>query len=272
MSIVTALVDTYKKLKRSNILAGSPHPLDVARGKVAGARQAQIEGYTKGIINGTRDVSELGVNDIPIPSLAGETMQVVSTSANDTDGGSGIHSVIIEYIEPITEVLKSIEVALSGTTAVTIPVPIAFVSDMYTKMANNLNVKALGDITIFNGANIYNKISIGGNKSLTLFRYIPKNKNFYVTSLAVSGNSKAISIRLRANITDNLTSLDTFITRAVEVSAEGACLITFDPPMVIIGGHYLKASSFSETVDSNGIVSVGLNGWLEQKDTSTLNR
>lgn len=244
---------------------GNTSKLDIARGKVKGARQAQIEGYLKGVSQGTSDISELGVNIIPTPSLSGILMQIKSTANADDISGSNSRSVIVEYIEPITELLKSIEVELQGTTPVTVPVPIAFVSDFYVKQSANLDSVSAGDITIFTGGTIFNIIKAGGNKSLSLFRYIPKGSNLFISGLSVSGNSKEVSVRLRANISDNLTRTDCYIFRTVEVSADGANNIIFDPPMIIGSQSYLKASIFSSVTDNNGLISVGINGWLEKE-------
>lgn len=270
-SIVDALIETYKYMKNKKILVGYPARDDIARGRIGGARQAQIEGFITGIVNGARDISELGVNTIPTPPLSGITMQVVSTSANDTLLGSGARKVIIEYIEPTTEVLKSVEVELNGTTPVTIPVSIAFVSDFYVSDNANFAETASGDITIFNGGTVYNIIKAGGNKSLQCYRYVPKNKNLYITSFDVSGSTKGISVRLRANQTDNLTTVKSFLFRSIAVMAESPTELTFNPPMVITGGHYIKASVYSTVTDNQGIVSAGLNGWLEDKEEGTLN-
>lgn len=274
MSFVKALLHTYKGLDIQGILLGSrpnkpvnttSRVLNIARGKVAGARQAQIEGYIKGISTGTTDLSELGVNIIPTPPLTGTTMQVVSTDANDTILGTNTRSVIVEYIEPTTEILTQIEVELNGLTPVTIPVPIAFVSDFYTKQAGSLDSVSAGDITIFNGATVYCIIKAGGNKSLSLFRYIPKGKNLYISGVSVSGTSKAVSVRLRATVSDNLTKTEAYIFRTVEVAADGANNIIFDPPMVITSQTYLKASIISTVTDNAGLISVGVNGWLENE-------
>lgn len=267
----TLLVKTWRYLLSAGLIPNYPNLLDIARGRIGGARQAQIEGFTEGIVNGTKDISELNANIIPTPSLEGETMQVVSTNNNDTILGSGSRSVIIEYIEPITEVLKQVEVELNGTTAVTVSVPIAFVSDFYVGQTASLDTVSAGDITIFNGGTVYNIITAGGNKSLSLFRYIPKGKNLFISSMTVSGNSKEVTVRLRANVSDNLTTTQGYIFRSVEVSADGANEVTFNPPMVITGQHYLKASIFSGNVDNAGLVSVGLNGWLENKIEGSLN-
>lgn len=279
MSYSTLLFNTYQALVSAGQLLGSKpsKPLhitdqiiDIARGKVKGARQAQLEGYIKGISSGTSDVSELVTPIVPTPSLAGETMQVKSTSNNDTILGTNSRSVIIEYIEPVTEQLLSIEVELNGTTAVTVPVPIAFVSDFYVKQAGSLDSVSAGDITLFNGTTVYCIIKAGGNKSLQLFRYIPKGKNLFITGLSVSGNSKTVTVRLRSTISDNLTRTDCYIFRTVEVSADGANNIVFDPPMIITAQSYLKASIFSTINDTAGAISVGINGWLENDDSPTI--
>ena len=264
-------VATYEHLKKKFILMGAPNLLDIARGKIAFARQAQVEGYIETIVNRTRDVSELDVDIIPAPALSGVSMQIVSTSINDTIAGLNSRKVTIEYIEPVTEILTQVEVDLNGTTPVNVPVSIAFVSDFYVSNSANLDAVSDGDITIFNGATVYNIIKTGGNKSLQLYRYVPKNRDFYITSMTSSGSSKTVTIRLRANQSDNLTTTTGFIFRTVQVSADGSTEITFKPPIVITGGHYLKASVFSTSADNNGVVSVALNGWLENKNPRTLN-
>lgn len=243
---------------------GSPTTMDIARGRIEGARQAQIEGTIHGIVNRTRDVSELGVDVVPTPDITGEVMYVSSSSNNDTILGSGTRAVTVEYIEPVTEILTQVEVELNGTTQVQVPVPIAFVSDFYASKSATLDTVNAGDIIIENFAGtVFNIITAGGNKSLTLFRYIPKGKNLYLTGLDVSGNSKEVSVRLRATISDNLTRTEGYIFRTVSVSADGANNIIFDPPMVIVEQAYLKASVFSDSQDNAGVISVGINGWLE---------
>lgn len=275
MSIVQALVDTYKTLVRKNILIGSPHPLDIARGKIAGARQAQIEGYAGSTIVGLHDVSDLGVLTIPIPSLAGESMTIVSTSANDTVLGTGARTVIIEYIEPITEDLKWIQVELNGTTPVLVPVTIAFVSDFYVNSCATINGTSLGDIKIYKTgtpATVYNIIKAQRNKSASSLRYVPKNKVLYITSFTVSSSTKAISVRLRATQADTLSiPISNFIFRSVAIMADSPITIPFDPPIAILGGNYIKASSIVPSGSSGAMLATGLNGWIEQKDPSTLN-
>lgn len=268
------LIATYKYLVKHNILVGVPNLLDIARGKISGARQAQIEGYRKNIPLGAHDVCELGVAQIPFPSLSGELMRVKSDSNNDTLLGSGTRKVTIEYIEPVTETLEQIEIEMNGQTYVNIPVPIAFVSDFYASDGASLDTSSDGDITIESqaGGTIYNVIKEGANKSLSLFRYVPKNKDFYITSFVVGGNSKSISVRLRVNQTDNLTTTKGFLFRSIAVSTDGMIAIPFDPPLVITGGHYLKASLFNtDKNDNKGVVAVGINGHLENKNPRSLN-
>lgn len=273
MGLVQSLVDTYKYLKKNLILAGYPTPFDIARGKIAGSRSAQVEGYVTGIIVGAKDVSELGVTTIPTPSLSGVNMEVVSTSENDTLAGSNSQIVVIEYIEPVTEILTQVEVNLNGLTPVAVGVPIAFVSDFYVKQGNNLDSVSAGDIKLqsIGGATVYSVIKAGGNKSLQLYRYVPKGKDFYIDSMVVTGNSKAGSVRLRATQNDNLTKTNCFLFRSVVVSSDGSTDIHFDPPLVITEQNYIKATMFGTSQDNAGIVSVMINGWLENKNPRTLN-
>ena len=239
--------------------------LNIARGNIYGSRQAQIEGYLVGFCSCIKDISQLGVDEIPIPDISGVTMQISSTGTNDTVLGSGARAVTIEYIEPETELLKEIEVELNGTTDVTIPVSIGFVSDFYVSKASSLNTTSDGDITIYNGSTVYNIIKENQNKSLQPFRYIPKDKNLFISSCSISGNSKAVNVRLMSTVTDVGITTDSFLIRGIWVSADGISEERYSPPMVINGGNYVKMSIDSNTVDNGGMLSVVINGWLEDK-------
>lgn len=270
---VPSIVETYKYLKRKNILVGVPNLLDIARGKIEGGRQAQIEGYVEGLPVGIRDVSELGVNTIPIPPLSGILM-TVNSSGNDNITGSGARKVVIEYIEPVTELLKSVEYDLDVSGTTNILEPIGFVSDFYVSDHASFDGVAENDITITDTATgliTYCIVKAGGNKSLQLYRYIPKGRNFYLSSMTISGDTKGITVRLRSNVTDSLRTVNCFVFRHVTIMAESPTDVHFEPPMVITGQHYMKVSAFTPTGASGGKVSVGINGWLENKDEGTLN-
>ena len=270
MAIFNAvLVETYKYLVKKNILVGVPNLLDIARGKIFGARQAQIEGYVEGLPVGIRDVSELGVNTIPIPPISGTSMSFVSSDINDTILGSGARKVRIEYIEPVTELLKSVEYETNGTTPVLITESIGFVSDFFVSDDATFDGVAAGDITIYDTATpatVYCVIKAGGNKSLQLYRYIPKGSHFYLSSMTVSGDTKGITVRLRSNLSDNLTRVNCFIFRHVTIMNDAPTDIHFVPPMVMTQQTYMKVTAFTPSGKSGGKISIGINGWLEAAD------
>lgn len=274
MAVVQALVSTYQHMFSKNLLAGLPNTLDIARDKIGFARPSQVEGYAEGLAIGSSDISELGQTIIPIPPLSGTLVTVVSSNADDTEGGANSHKVTIEYIEPITEELKSVTYSLNGTTPVNISEPMAFISDFYVSDSNGLDSVSAGDITLYqtsNPSNIYNIIKEGGNKSLTAYRYVPKGRDFYITSLIVSGDTKGISVRLRANQTDNYTTTTGFIFKTLAIMAESPIEITFDPPIVITQQHYIKATAYTPVAAANGKIAVGLNGWLEKSSPRRAN-
>lgn len=270
MSIVTALVDTYKNLKNSLTLSNYPSELDISRGKIYGSRQASVEGMRNSIPSGNSDISNLSTALVPIPPLTGISMSIVSTSANDTLLGSNARKVILEYIDPADLKLKQVEINLNGTTPVAVPVYVAFVSDFYVSDAASLQVQNAGDITIYNGATVYARIDIGACKSLNCFRYVPIDKNFYIKSIDFSGDTKGIMMKLEATQTDNLTKLNTFVCRTGAIMADAPSAVTFDPPLVVTGGNYVKTTIYSSS-SNTGIAGACINGWLELKDPTTLN-
>lgn len=267
---VQAILDTYAKLKNTLQLSGYPTSYDIARGKISGSRQATIEGFRTTIPSGVSDVTNLSTSQVPIPPLSGISMSIVSTSANDTLAGVNARKVILEYIDPTDLKLKQVEINLNGTTPVAVPVSVAFVSDFYVSETASLSVSNAGNITIYNGATVYATIKTGDCKSLNCFRYIPIDKNFYIKSLDFSGDTKGILMKLEATQTDNLTKLKTFVCRSGAVMSDAPTQINFDPPMVIVGGNYVKCTISGGA--NSGTAGACINGWLENKDPSTLNK
>lgn len=262
MGLDIVLRKFYESIKATRSLSNYPSTLDIARNKVPTSRPFQIEGYRETTNTAIQDLSELPTDIIPVPSLAGENMQIVSTSSNDTLAGSNAQKVMVEYIEPVTEKLKQIEVDLNGTIAVNVPVSIAFVSDFYVSQSNGIDVESAGDITIFNGATVYGIIKSGTNKSQTCMRYVPKNKALHITSLNISGNNKDAAIRLRANVTDNYTRTNCFIFRTNEIVAGSPNSTYFDPPIVIPPQTYLKISIYPSG-SNTGNISATISGFIE---------
>lgn len=272
---VQSLIDTYKKLVKDGLLIGVPNQLDIARGKVSGARQFQTEGFAENLPTGLCDIAELASRaPVPIPPITGTSMSVVSTNVNDTIAGTGARKIALEYIDGADGKLKHVEYDLNGTTQVNLAENIGFVSDFYVTENATFGEGAYGDITIFDTATpstIYSIIKTNHNKSYTAYRYVPSDKDFYISSLDISGDTKGITVRLEANVTDDMHSIGSFIDRTITIIGDDPSRLEFLPPIPIPSGHYFKVTANSPSGSGGGDIAVGINGWIEPKKLKLTN-
>lgn len=147
---------------------------------------------------------------LPIPPDAGEQMQVVSTSANDTLAGTGAQVVMVHYIDHNGNE-QSEMVNMNGVTPVlTVAADIRFVQRIHTVQAGNTFLAA-GTITISKAgtpAQIYTQVLSGTNESLNTSRMVPAGKTLLIDSFNASGGAaaggKSADIRLRITATHGI--------------------------------------------------------------------
>ena len=138
-----------------------------------------------------------GVNVIPYPN--GIQLAVVSSNVNDTVLGTGIRQVMLHYLD--TDYIEQFEhIDLNGVTPVnTAATNIQRILNLHAMLVGSNGV-AVGNITITNlaGTVTYDKITAGGNQSLTGHFTIPANKIGYITGWQATSTKQTMSIRLRA--------------------------------------------------------------------------
>lgn len=132
------------------------------------------------VTNGS-DVWKGALSSIPIPTLSGEQMSVVSTSTQDSSAGTGVQKVSVHYLNGTGD--EGVEiVTLNGTTPVNLTLlTISFVNDFHATQVGN-NTVAVGTISIYKTSDvtrIYSAINIGTNFALTCSKKVPTGKRFF---------------------------------------------------------------------------------------------
>src|SRR3972149_7552545 len=136
-----------------------------------------VDGYDPWYILGERDnagVTAAGEDVwqgtdviIPFPSSSGETVSIVSTSANDTSDGTGARQVVIHGLD-VGGSEQSETVILSGTTPVVSTLSYIFINKFYVTTVGSNNI-SVGDITIYKtgvATTVYSIIKANGNAAL----------------------------------------------------------------------------------------------------------
>ncbi len=188
---------------------------------------------------------------LPIPPDAGEQMQVVSTSALDNGGGTGIRTLDIHYIDANGAAKEEI-ITMNGITAVsTVATNIRFVQEIHAFTVGSNGV-AVGTITIFQSgapATVYTQISPGFNRSLNTARMVPANKVLLIRSWSCSGGAaaggKTADIRLR--ITSHHGSLIARVFQGQDnfIIFNTGIFKTFEPPIVVPAFGIVKCTSYA---------------------------
>jgi len=244
----------------------------VVRGKISGARAGQAVGQIENatVTTAGYDVSELGVATVPSPDIEnGETMAFKSTEDDDTAAGDGAREVTIKYIQPSDKTLQTLILPTDGTTETVIPVDISFVIDFYVSKNGIVSEEfttAVGNISLYRQGTptrVYTIVKANGNKSFTMSRLIPDDKDFYINQYVVSGNTKGVSVRLRATVGDDGSKTDGWLFKLPLTIGDTAIPIDMNPPVRIPAGARFKVTVYGAT---NAVdVSAFVNGILENK-------
>lgn len=151
-----------------------------------------------------QDVAEfLGTSINAMPELNGtESLEVVSASANDASGGTGINSVQIGYIG-VDYVFATANATLNGTTPVALPFKSRQILWMEA-LTVGTNTVAVGNIIlrIVGPGATHEQITAGGNKSLSSHMMVPDGWSAFIQDWQVTAIGTATQdARLRATVT-----------------------------------------------------------------------
>ena len=244
------------------------YPLEIARGGVQGAEL--FGSYGERTTAGAETNHVIWPNgDFVIPPAVGVQLTLSSSDAADADGGTGVNSVEIHYLDgdlnPGSET-----VTLNGLTGVTTTATdIRFVQCMHLQDVGSAEA-AVGNISAVEGVDTYSYIAAGEVRCSSSMRMIPKGKKAFVAGAvggAASGTSAArVKIRLVASELDNHQYLDPLIlmphgTIAVQ---DNTVPYVFPVPLPFKAGTVI---GLTETTDKAAIISGTWFGWIEDDET-----
>ena len=207
-----------REINSINMIIGNggsvPFYHKIAHGHIPGAYPflAYGEVTTAGAASGV--LWPNGVFDIP--PAAGIQMEIVSSSANDTSGGTGINTMHVHVLRTDLSI-DTFTITLNGLT----PVPTTFTDIQFVQCmhlatvgsggvaAGNISLQAVG------GGQVYSYIAAGDKRCSSSARMVPKGKHLYVDG-AVAGSASSTSdtwalIRISSTQFEEHEYLDPFI-------------------------------------------------------------
>lgn len=196
---------TLKVLEQKLRVVNNPYYSEIALGNVANHVPFHMLGYNPSTpaLSVMADLSELGVNVIPVPSVA-TPMEVVSTSINDAAAGTGVRIVEIHGLDALYNVISE-TLTMNGTTPVATVNSYLRLNSFHAKTVGSFGATAAGDITLqtVGGATIYRQISVGGNKDRTAHYTIPAGMKGLILNYNGSSTGKETDVLLRATVDEN---------------------------------------------------------------------
>lgn len=203
----------------------------------------------------------------PIPDSAGIQMEVVSTSANDDLGNTGVEMAEIHYLDAVGNPQSEI-ITLDGLNPVnTIATNIRFVQCFHTYRAGTA-LAAVGNVSLrsTDGATVYKFIQAGQNRCLSAMRMIPKGKRFFLETLggssaSGSGNKRSIT-RIYSNSIDGeiINGGDIFFPLCTAVLQDSSIAGQFQTPIPFPELSILRCLT---TTDGALTISTNWHGWYE---------
>ena len=237
---------------------------EIARGNVRNAYP--VSTYGKLTTAGAASMAlirDFGGTVLNVP--AGVSLNIVSTSANDDAAGTGVRTVVLEYLNDDLEL--SFEVlTLDGLTPVaTVANDIRWVQGLHGATFGS-GGKAAGNISVTNGGTTYGRISTGQRTMHSSFYRVPAGKRLYINSLyGGSSSGTASSSTLIELATTQVNGLDQqatglFYTSAGIALQDSSTTLTLNMPLPVGSGHIV---GFVATTDKGATMTAGFTGWVE---------
>lgn len=248
-----------------NELTGSSYFREVARGNVNGAELFHSVGEAiMGAAKTWFDIGPLGVADIPYPGDAGLEMTITSSSANDTDAGTGINSIRIHYLDANGDAQQT-DITMNGTSdVVATGLNMRWIQCVHALTVGSGTVAA-GNITVTNGGTTYAGISTGATRCSSSARMVPSGKKLFISSIyggVTSGANAAGKIFFGSNSHNgNLLTYPLFIPEAEFILQETTTTFTHNGPPITY--DELTVVKFKTTTDKAATVSASWMGWIE---------
>ena len=248
--------------------------LEITRGRVEGSYPVVIDGHltTSGAAT---DVLILDGSTIKDPSVAPSTglrMSIVSTSAQDHPGGTGVHSVIVHYLDADL-VQRTETVTLDGTTPVlTVATNIRWVGEIHL-LTYGTGKAFAGNLTVTNAGTRYKFIAAGARTTRSSAYRVPAGKRLIVHTLyagatsETSGNSSAAKVTVdfvasRINDT-SFADVGLLVTQGT-IALQNSSVVLADGALYAIPAGEIIA--LRTTTDKSATITGGFYGWIEDAD------
>lgn len=244
--------------------------LEVTRGRVEGATPVVIDGHlvTGGAVTNILVLEGSTVKDPSIAPPAGLQMSIVSTSAQDGPGGTGVRSIALSYLDAGL-VQREETITLNGTTPVlTAATNIRWVGEIHL-LTYGTGKAFAGDITVTNAGTRYKFIAAGARTTRSSAYRVPAGKRLIVHTIYAGSTSGSAAARVEVDIVVSRINNTSFADVGLLI-AQGTIGLQDGSAILADGALYAVPAgeiiALRATTDKAATVSGGFFGWLEDAD------
>ena len=259
--MTTSNANTYVAPPHSVSVQGSyePFELQVARNQIMGHSSFSVFGYNADVDTAEESVWPDG-GTVPHPTTA-SVLDIVSTSTNDADEGTGANTVFIEGLDGNYNVVSE-TVTLDGTTAVETVNEYLYINQFYVATVGS-GGKNAGEITAKLSTTLYDLIATGYNQRTTAHYCVPAGYTGYlVTGVITTGQatgSTSVTAFLKQHGPDGILRVG-----AVSTLNNGSVQYDFTFPYAVPEKNCIGASAIGTA--ANNSVSAYFNIVLIKND------
>lgn len=199
---------------------------------------------------------------------AAQQMQIVSTSANDTAAGTGVRTIIMDYLDGSYNPQQAI-ITLNGTTPVTtVATNILRINGFHATSVGSGGFAA-GNISLTNiGATItYAYIETGFNSARQAIFTIPAGKTGYLShwqgSSGTASGTHFTRISILATSHEGVATGGAFITQDEQGTLNNGGSATMPIPIAFPAQTDIKMSAISDAANAGAQVMGAMFGWIE---------
>lgn len=244
--------------------------LEVTRGRVEGATPVVIDGFleTSGAATNVLVLEGSTIKDPSVAPPGGLQMSIVSTSAQDGPGGTGVRTISLHYLDADL-VPREETITLNGTTPVlTVATNIRWIGEIHLLTYGSGKAFA-GDITATNAGTRYKFIGAGGRTTRSSAFRVPAGKRLIVHTLYAGSSSGSAAARVTVDFVASMIDSTSFADAGLLIT-QGT--IALQDSSVILSDGALYAVPAGEIValrastDKTATITAGMYGWLEDAD------
>lgn len=238
----------------------------IIRGNIPGAQQ--ISAYGRLVTTGAETNHVVWPNGAwAIPPSSGVQMTIVSTSAQDGVGGTGIRGVHIHYLDANLAEQSEILLLDGLTPASTVATDIRFVQCMHMDTYGS-SKSAVGDISLSSGGTNYSYIESGAVRCSSSARMVPAGKRLFVAAvvLGMTSGSGAAEGEIRLNTTffggRDYSADSVLIPLTATVMQDTTITLSLPVPLTATEGTVIAMTA---TVNKASTIAAAWLGWTENE-------